>query len=635
MWMILQAALAADPTLYPLTADVTAPAVGVSKIVVPPEMIPGGVQLDTLSLTLRGAAGTDVPFAIVQATPGELVPLDVIPLPDGSWRLASRTRPFDRIEVTLPTEPSAATVTITDEAGNPLRPPERIWRLVQGSRTSISLPVAVTGAAVVTVDLDSSRPLGEPDFDAWTGSGPEPVYRKFPVVGSQWTEGGWRRYEVDLGVPLPVTAVILDPAQEVFRRQVLVTAGFAMDHEGAVDLGYSGGGTTIRRQRLGGGRIDDTRVPVDMRVGDRVEVQIEGPELLDMADVTVEMPGLWIVVQDPGAGPFTLYGGSASAQPDPWDIQFAATEILRLSGAPIVTGAVAENPAYEPPEVRSDLAGPGPVYALRRQLFARDIQGGPGLVRLPLDAAVVTHARPDLADLRIVDPENRQIPFIVRRKAGSSPIALDFTRKEGGGMSTLEIPLPDPNLPVQVLTLTTDATVFERSVQVMQDRGATLQPIRAWRWTADERPGVLALTIGDRVGDKLYVRIDNGDDPPLPITGVEIGVPSWEIITTVPEGGARLVYGDPRALRAEYDLQLLGDELTRRRTPIATLGEEVVLQKPAAPWFDRLMVAGGIGALALGLLVMIFGLLRATPAAPPPEEPTAPPAPPTPAPEPA
>ncbi len=626
MWMVLQAALAADPTLYPLTTDVIAPPVGVSKIVVPPEMIPGGVQLDTLSLTLRGAAGTDVPFAIVQATPGEQVPLDVIPLPDGSWRLASRTRPFDRIEVTLPSEPSAATVTITDEAGNPLRPPERIWRLDQGSRTSISLPVAVTGAAVVTVDLDSSRQLGEPDFDAWTGSGPEPVYRKFQVVGGSWTEGGWRRYDVDLGVPLPVTAVILDPAQDVFRRQVMVKAGFATDLEPGYGNDYYGA-TSIQRQRLAGGRIDDTRVPVEMRIGDRVEIHVEGPELLEMADVTVEMPGLWVVVQDPGAGPFTLYGGSASAQPDPWDLQFAATEILRLAGPPIAPGAVAENPAYEPPEVRSDLSGPGPVYDARRQRFAREITGDAGLVRLPLDATVGIHARPDLADLRIVDAEGRQIPFLVRRRPATSSVALTFERDERDGASMLEIALPDPNLPIRTLTLTTDATVFERDVQVLQDRGATLQPIRAWRWVATERPGMLTLTIGERVGDKLWVRIENGDDPPLPISSVQVGIPTYELITTLPAGGARLVYGDPREVRGEYDLQLLEAELARRKTPVATLGDEVVLQKPRAPWFDRVMVAGGIGALALGLLVMIFGLLRATPATPAPEEPATPPAP--------
>ena len=122
--------------------------------------------------------------------------------------------------------------------------------------------------------------------------------------------------------------------------------------------------------------------------------------------------------------------------------------------------------------------------------YQREIPPGePGLVTLTLDAAALAHSQGPLrtfADVRIVDDESVQIPYLLERAAerltvdvplrGATPAARAL-QEHRGARSFYAVTLPYGGLPGPVLAVETSARVFHRAVQV----GVERQPDRRSR----------------------------------------------------------------------------------------------------------------------------------------------------------
>jgi hypothetical protein len=282
-----------------------------------------------------------------------------------------------------------------------------------------------------------------------------------------------------------------------------------------------------------------------------------------------------------------------------------------------VPGAVTVNPAYQPPEVRAGLASPSTPIDLSDFTAVRAVSGE-GLVRIPLDEAVLKEARSALGDLRLIDPEGRQIPFLLERRAVDARWDdLPVEREEKGDVTFLKVEVPHQEIPVASITLTTDATLFQRRVTAWRARGATLEPLRSYEWVGEDRPGALTLELSKLVGETLLISIDNGDDPPLPVEIESVGWAQHELIARLPPGGARLVYGSPTVAAPCYDLALLGSDLQRRATAEATLGTPETLKPLPVSMWDRLALGAGLGALVMGLIWLTIRLVHTVEAPPP------------------
>jgi hypothetical protein len=243
----------------------------------------------------------------------------------------------------------------------------------------------------------------------------------------------------------------------------------------------------------------------------------------------------------------------------------------------------------------------------------RDVTGPEGLVAVPLDAEVLSHARSDLADLRLVTPDGRQIPFLLRERPGEADLGeVAFERGEHGRRSRLRVKLDDPNLPLSAITLRTSARAFSREVRILRPRATQLEPVRSWTWSSNGETSGLSLGLYERFGDELIVEIENGDDAPLPIESVSLRAPAWEVVAILPAGGATLVYGDPRARAPGYDLYLVRDRVLRRTPAAAALGPERTRVKVAS-LFDRALAGIGVLVLAVGLGILVFATVRAVP----------------------
>ncbi|MFN7147826.1 MAG: hypothetical protein ACK4YP_28910, partial [Myxococcota bacterium] len=332
---------------------------------------------------------------------------------------------------------------------------------------------------------------------------------------------------------------------------------------------------------------------------------------LDAIDVVSE--GVHLVARDAGPGPHALYG-AATATDDAYDLAIALPELLRPVPPVVEAGDPTPNPAFVPVPTREAIDGAGPDLALTRFAWERPIVGS-GWVRVPLGRDVFARARPDLADVRVVDAEGRQLPFLLWDTGEEEPWTVGaFERTEEAGSTLLRVPL-DGTAPVASVRLETSRGVFERPVTVLRDAGRTTVAIRHVLWNGPEKGGTLAIQLDERVGDELLLRIDNGDDAPIPIDAVHVTSPVSELRVRVPEGGARLVYGAPGARAPSYDLALLRDEVRRMPVTDATLGEERALTPPTPGIVDRGATLVGVGMLAVGLLGMVARVVRGVPEA--------------------
>jgi hypothetical protein len=241
------------------------------------------------------------------------------------------------------------------------------------------------------------------------------------------------------------------------------------------------------------------------------------------------------------------------------------------------------------------------------------------LVRVPLDDTLLEHARPSLQDLRLMNGEGLQIPYVLRADGLSHTWGeLPFTREERGDTSILRVSIDKPNVHVGSVSLATSAPVFSRRVRVARAAGPQLETLRAYDWAGDGLPGQLTMMVHQPVGEELLILIDNGDDPPLPIDTIRVDWPGWEMIAVLPDDGATLLYGNRSVVRPSYDFDLLERSLVARVDQVATLGPEKTRLQVPLSWLDKAMLGGGVGVMALGLLGLALLLLRGGP--PPSDE---------------
>ncbi|MEQ1502095.1 MAG: hypothetical protein ABMB14_07680 [Myxococcota bacterium] len=620
-------ALAADLSPYPSCAEVAVPAAGPARIHVPLDLRSADDPGDGSDLVLVDATGREVPFARLEGDPhgdpAQQVEVAATVTP-GVYRLAVGPMPIDALEVYLPAAVPAARVTVTDAAGTVVADDVLVWSLPD----TVQPVVPITGARPVsgTVEVDIAPTTAgmslqlAPRFAAVRRRAPPipPETLEIAVGPVVVQENGWARTSIQLPRALPVDRVRVEAADPIFSRR----AGLTEPYTGMPGYGWQSeppDPTTIARVALGALSIASTVVPRPSGAGgvDRLSLLIDanGQTPLAVDRVTVEIDGVDLAVLDAGPGPHALCGGAAPGTTLLADLSIAGPELARLGGAAIQPGPVADNPAWVPPEIRSNLGTPGTplddvAFAWRRPVT------GEGLVRIPVPPEVLAIARPDLGDLRLV-ADGRQIPFVAVQDPNDVAVdGVTLDRTERGSDTRLEVAVPTAGTWVSRLAIASPAALFTREVTVgVPGAGGRVQVLRMVQWTGNARSAPLVIELAQPIGDRLIVTVANGDDPPLPVDGVTVYRAAWDLVATLPPGGAELLYGGPTVDAPNYDLAMLTTPLLRRTIGEATVGPASAVRRPALTLVDRGLLAVGIGALALGLLGLAADLVRRLPAA--------------------
>jgi hypothetical protein len=470
---------------------------------------------------------------------------------------------------------------------------------------------------------------------------PPPATTIRALVERRPSEPGRSRYRVKLAAAgLPIVALGLDiGGGHVFRSVLVSESRFSGVEATPVGLGRA----MLARVTRDGVTASALRVPIAAPSEPEIDLTIEdgANDPLDVRGVDLELAQLpWIYLE--AAGDLIARYGDRSLDRPSYDLEAVRTsiDVRAVRDAKWIGEVSAAAPAPEAATASTPAAGPALDPAAFRH--ARIITGASdGLVALPLDAHALAHSGgPSLrfADLRILDGQSRQLPYLLERR--DEPLAITLAiapvttvsapeLKQSGSRSrsVYAVTLPFANLPAGRLVVETTASVFQRTVRIGFERAPDRQrrdasfDVRAaetWRRADDlaaPRPLTLPLDAGPDTDLRLV--IDEGDNAPLPITAVRLLLPSYRVRFYAPAGtvtsSTRLVYGRSDLQAPQYDLALLAPRVMGAAATEASLASPSAAAPTAASQFVSPRTFWIVLAAAvLVLLALIVRLISGT-----------------------
>lgn len=512
------------------------------------------------------------------------------------WTLLSETTVFD-----LPDERLRRT-EIAFTAGA-----YRYLRVVWDDRASAPVRVVPRAAARVRASGAPAEPLRRPLAFQHRGSEP-----------------GKSRYQIELpAARLPIEAIEVTVRRgNVFRRAEVREPRLSSGRMEFVPLGAD----TLRRAERGDAVATDMTIALAQPLGSRLELLIEDGDNapLEIAGIEARFtPQPWIYFESPDGQPLTARTGDPRLTAPLYDLEASrrfATEV-NLPHAQWTEDAPRARHAMrtEAPLPASD----GAILDRSAYRVSRAVPAGrEGLTLLVLDLDVLARSR-QLADVRLVDSKGHQVEYVPEDR--SDPIVLHIPlpkRTQKQRTSVYRFTLPYESLPAGTrLVLRTDKRVFHRVAQLIapaenqRDQEARTLGSGVWAGLSPELDAP-ALTfevaeIGRRV---VELRIDEGDNAPLPLQSAELIVPSRALRFLHPGSPLTLLYGNATVSAPRYDLALLaprlrGEDAAELRLP------PVGPPRPVSTRGERRLFWIGVAVAAVVLLVLLGRLLRADPAA--------------------
>jgi hypothetical protein len=482
----------------------------------------------------------------------------VVPVPErvrraGAWDLvfSSPTETFVR-EVELR----------ADTEDGPIVATRSIFRLQAPLREDlrIALPPGAPATLVVVMRGDGFYLEPAMRFEtALAAVSPNELQRRLEIVSESPMTGG-TRYVLARPAGLVPEHLVVRTASTTYYRPIRIYDQGPSSETRALGHGVLFGAADL-------GVIGPHAIAIDVARAERLMVEIEdgdSPPLDEIAFIaSVEEPAL--VMELRGRG--TLYFGGARAGLPRYDLARARRTALgeRLAEEPLgeaTLGPIESNAEYDAGPALGYLMNPGAVidvrpFSSRAQIYGVFAPEGSTVVRL--GPQPLSKARADYADLRIVDDDDAQWPFLI----------------EDGPTIDLTLPLPPPvsndrtsryeldlyAKPIRLsgIVLRSDARYFDRGYRVLATAGGTERVLAEGR--LERRPGAdpselapVEISFEPARVDSLALSIDDGDDAPLVWSEVSVRFESVDLYLVAPAGSYRLFAGDPSATLPRYEL---------------------------------------------------------------------------------
>lgn len=582
----------------------------------------GGSREDLGDLRLRTAGGQEVPYVLIPPGPDQprWHPGRILPL--------ASTKETSGFELDLGGTVSASRLRLGGLAAPFLKRfrlegsgDRQRWTLLVDEGTLFDLP----GEGLRLLDVDF--PTGEFRYLRLVWDDRSSARMALPRTASAGTDGqgraaallealpfearpsesGTSRFALRLpgpGIPLCALRLEVEGQGPLLREAKIIERG---DSQRTLGRGV------LRRAEREGLVATDFRIPMERPASVELDLKVDNGDNppLRLKRVSAELPPQpWIYFESPDGAPLRAsYGESKLAGPR-YDL-----EALRDRLRDARTGAA----RWEAPQVQPAAGfptggrldpGPGAVLAGTAFRHQRPVPEAAGLSALVLDAHVLAQS-PSLVDVRLLDAQNRQVPYLLERRDDplKTPLAVP-AGTTGAGKSTYVFALPQRSLPASLLRLETEARVFHRALRVSERSPEGAQRMLAttvWQHGDPDSPApALVLNLPLVNGRELTLEIEEGDNPPLPIARATWMLPTWRLRFFHPGGRLRLCYGaelpEPR-----YDLALLSSRLRAETAQELTLGEE-----GAASEADRspLLAKGFWAVLVLAVAALGWMLIR-------------------------
>lgn len=275
--------------------------------------------------------------------------------------------------------------------------------------------------------------------------------------------------------------------------------------------------------------------------------------------------------------------------------------------------------AGEKGTVTPGAAEPGAPVDREAFRVVRPLPAAPaGLTVLALDADALSRSR-ELAELRIVTKDDRQVPYLVEKRNQPLLVPLALRRTDSPrGSSVYRLELPYATLPYgSQLVLKTSTRVFERNVTLRrasdERRGRLVQALATTTWRnadPEQLPPVLTFDLPMRGNQSLEVVVEEGDNAALPLTSATLLLPSAALRFHHPGTPLWLLYGNRKADAPRYDLTLLASRLVGQPAREIKLAPIATKRDGEDDHGERRFFWIAIAAAALVLLALLTRLLK-------------------------
>lgn len=537
--------------------------------------------------------------------------------------LAWRDRSVLRLET--PTPDFTASVRVRTADGTEVAR-GTIFRLpaIDAVRDTIELPVRVSGPVVVEIRSEprasAPAPYLTPHIHLFHRSlAPERhlVERPLAIVSSGLVDGA-QTIELTRPAGLLPIELRIETTSATFMGRVRVVS---VDRDGGRH--EVGSGRVLRvTPREADGVVSETTISIDASAldGERLVVTIDRGDspALEGVEVIAVARQPTLVFDAPSESLVLAFGGGR-LHAARYDLASLASD-MRYRAAPAQLGPVEPNPGYHPePALSFAMRAGAPVDRARFAVEAPLSLPEPpeGLARVLLSPALVAAARTDGADLRVLDAEGRQWPYVVSSPprdvwvelvVGAAEPALDLDRTS---RYVLTAPYALDAVEVEV---TVGDEFFSRSFVLLGRARPDVADERAievgsgWRSNA---PGPLLLPASGGRMRGYELLVEDGDEAPLSITAVRARVPITDLLVTAPAGEYTVCAGDPALVAAHYDL-MRADPALLANVPTLEVAVGDVRANPAfrAPsMFERAGWEAAALYAVLALAVLFLGAL--------------------------
>ncbi|MCM2258145.1 MAG: hypothetical protein NDJ94_21125 [Vicinamibacteria bacterium] len=588
--------------------------------------VQGAAQREGRDLRLLDASGAEVPFlldrleareartayaghvvaadarreqqSLVEVDLGSIVEVDTFEVEIAARRFAKRVR--------LETSEDGATWTTRLAAASLFG---REWSGGFVRHVMLELPAAVRARRVrLTLDDTRSEPVNVTGLTAT---------RRLALAAQRFSreaslvplgrQDGVSRYALELPAAIDFDELTLAAEDALFARRVKLieeqeTGGRIAREVRGEALVYrvaegdlAGASLTLPVAGLAAGRRVLEVVDGDAPALRRLQAKVSGPRarLVYVAPdggLGAEGTGDGLRPAAEPAGRLVLYYGNRVVRAPDYGLEPLRARLAAAGELPIaVLGEEEANPRFREAPPLQFAARPGTTVEVARFRYERRV-GVPvkeDLYSLTLAATDLGLLRSDLADLRLVDAEARQVPFVLEPGVREEPVILESEALEaptGRSRWRFSVPRgdqrPRPALPLTALELRAAEGFFSRTARVLMARpDGRGGEVVVWAGRLERRAGgaeePVRLPVSTRAGE-LVLEIEDGDDAPLTLSDARALVRVPRIAFKAAGGELRLLMGDPEATAPRYDLAAL-------RAEVLAWSAERVEATPAEP----------------------------------------------------
>jgi hypothetical protein len=267
-----------------------------------------------------------------------------------------------------------------------------------------------------------------------------------------------------------------------------------------------------------------------------------------------------------------LYYGNEATRPPAYDLEGLRPRLAQAMGtAAAEIGPEEANPLFkrDPPlRFAATLGAPLDPSKWRRERVLSPIKEE-DVYAITLRAADLATLRPDLADLRVVNDENKQVPFLIDPDFADERVVLNIQRQATApahrsffSLGPAGVAPGDAAPRLSRIEIEVSDAFFERPARILQPTNQTQREVPFSLALSRKPPSLSPVVLGTSAPlGPITLEVDDGDNAPLDLRSAVAIVRVPRIVFKAAPGNLRLLLGNRAAEAPRYDIAGLRSEL--------------------------------------------------------------------------